>query len=115
MLAFKNDFEALFEQQPALLPDKRQDLLALYQKVQRSKAATEQARSQKNAFYKLSFILELLHYYENQSTEAPDVIFAQRLPVLVEQLVIPGAEDNLDEKLVAQAESLMAKQKKEKP
>jgi hypothetical protein len=81
--------------------------MSLYQRIQRSKANTDQARAQKNAFYKLSFVLELLHYYENQSTEAPDVIFAQRLPVLIEQLVLAGPDDNLDEKLIAQAESLM--------
>jgi hypothetical protein len=108
VLAFKNDFETLFEQQPVVTRDKRPDLVALYQKVHRSKAATEQARAQKEAFYRLSFILELLHYYENQSTEAPDVIFAQRLPVLVEQLVVTGPEENLEERLIAQAESLMA-------
>src|SRR5439155_4310063 len=56
VLAFKNDFEALFQQNPALLPEKRQELLALYQRVQRSKATTEAARAQKNAFQKLSFI-----------------------------------------------------------
>jgi hypothetical protein len=108
VLAFKNDFEALFAANPGFIPEKRQELLSLYQKVQRAKAATDHARQQKEAFYKLSFILELLHYYENQSTEAPDVIFAQRLPVLVEQLVITGPEDDPDEKLIAQAEALMA-------
>jgi hypothetical protein len=108
VLGFKNDFEALFEQNPALIPDKRPELLALYQKIQRSKGATEQARLQKAAFQKMSFILELLHYYHNQSTEAPDVIFAQRLPGLVEQLVLAGPQDNLDEKAITQAESLLA-------
>ncbi|MDB6111107.1 MAG: hypothetical protein JWR69_2857 [Pedosphaera sp.] len=108
VLGFKSDFEALFQQNPALIPDQRQELLALHQKVQRSKAATEQARLQKNAFQKISFILELLHYYENQSTEAPDVVFAQRLPGLVEQLVVTGPQDNLDEKALVQAESLLA-------
>jgi hypothetical protein len=108
VLAFKNDFETLVPQQTAILPETRQQLTALYQKVQRSKAAIDQARAQKNAFFKLSFVLELLHYYENQSTEAPDVIFAQRLPVLVEQLVLSGPDDILDEKLIVQAEGLMA-------
>ena len=107
MLAFKSDFEALLQQNPALLPDKRQDLLALHQKVQRSKAATDQSRAQRNAFNRLSFILELLHYYENQNTETPDVIFAQRLPVLVEQLVLTPGSDTLDEKVVKEAESLL--------
>ncbi|HWI58073.1 MAG TPA: hypothetical protein VNZ22_12665, partial [Bacillota bacterium] len=107
VLGFKEDFEAWFAQNPGLLPDKRQELLTLHQKVQRGKAATEQARSQKNAFYKLSFLLELLHFYEHQNIIAPDVVFAQRLPALVEQLVVAGAQDFLDEKLIAQAENLM--------
>ena len=88
VLAFKNDFDALFQQYPSLIPEKRQELLALHQRVQRSKASTEAARAQKSAFQKLSFLLELLHYYENQNTEAPEVPFAQRLPVLIEQLVV---------------------------
>ncbi|MDB6015774.1 MAG: hypothetical protein JWR19_263 [Pedosphaera sp.] len=108
VLGFKPEFEALFQEHAALLPDKRQELLALHQKVQRSKAHTEQARAQKIAFQKLSFVVELIHYYENQSTEAPDVIFAQRLPALVEQLVLTASGDNLDEKALAQAESLLA-------
>jgi hypothetical protein len=107
-LAFKSDFETLFAQQPALLSEKREDLLKLFHRVQRSKASTEQARCQKNAFTRLSFLVELLRYYENQSTEVPDVLFAQRLPALIEQLVISGPQDNLDEKLIAQAEGLIA-------
>jgi hypothetical protein len=108
VLSFKNDFDALLQQNSALPPEKRAALLALHQKVQRSKAVTDQARAQKNSFYKLSFLLELLHYYENQNTEAPDVIFASRLPVLIEQFVIPGAQDPVEEKLVLQAEGLLA-------
>jgi hypothetical protein len=50
----------------------------------------------------------LLHYYEHQNTEAPDVIFAQRLPAVVEQLVVVGAPDQLEEKLILQAEALLA-------
>jgi hypothetical protein len=107
-LAFRSDFEAVFAQQSALPSGKGDELLALYHRVQKSKAPTDQARAQKNAFLKLSFILELLHFYENQNTEAPDVIFAQRLPALVEQLVIVNPQDNLDEKLIAQAEDLLA-------
>jgi len=107
-LAFKNDFEALFQQNPNLIPDKRQNLLGLHQRVQRSKATTEQARFQRNAFLRMSFILELLHFYNNQTTEAPDAIFAQRLPSLVEQLVLAGPQDKLDEKLLVQAEGLLA-------
>jgi hypothetical protein len=56
----------------------------------------------------LSFVIELLHYYENQSTEAPDVIFAQRLPALIEQLGVAGPHEPLDEKMVAQLEALLA-------
>jgi len=108
VLGFRNDFEALLQANPGILPEKHQDLLALYHKVQRAKAATDHARQQKEAFYKLSFILELLHYYENQSTEAPDVIFAQRLPVLIEQLVITNPDQVPDEKLLADAETLLA-------
>jgi hypothetical protein len=40
VLAFKNDFEALLQQDPALIPDKRKELLALHQKIQRSKASS---------------------------------------------------------------------------
>jgi hypothetical protein len=107
VLAFKPDFEALFQQQPNALPGKREALLALYQRVQCSKAVSEQARSQRNAFARLSFYVELLHFYENQSTEAPDVIFAQRLPALIEQLVVTGPNDKLDEALIKQAETLL--------
>ena len=108
VLAFRNDFESLFQQQAALLPDKRTHLEALYQQTQRSKAPTDQAREQKIAFQRLSFVIELLHYYEHQSTEAPDVIFAQRLPALVEQLGVAGPQAPLDEKLILQVEALLA-------
>lgn len=105
VLNFKPEFEALFQQNPNVIPDKRQELQALYQRVQRSKS--DPNRAQRNAFQRLSFILELLHYYENQNTEAPDVVFAQRLPVLLEQLVVTNQE-SLDDKLIVQAESLLA-------
>ena len=108
VLAFRNDFEALFQQQAALLPNKRPHLEALYQRIQRSKAPTDQARAQKSAFQRLSFVIELLHYYEHQNTEAPDVVFAQRLPALVEQLGVAGPQAPLDEKLILQVEALLA-------
>jgi hypothetical protein len=108
VLAFRSDFEALFQQNPAVIPQKRERLQALYQQVQRSKSAKDPGRSQKSAFQRLSFVIELLHYYENQNTEAPDVIFAQRLPVLVEQLGVTGPHEPLDEKLVVQLEALLA-------
>jgi hypothetical protein len=109
VLNFKNDFEALFQQHSAAgLAEKWKGLPALYQSIQRSKTATETARTLRNTFQKISFIIELLHFYENQNTEPPDVTFAQRLPVLAEQLVVTGPQDPLDEKLIAQAESLLA-------
>lgn len=108
VLSLKDDFDALLQQNSALPAEERTALQTLHQQVQRSKAATDQARAQKNAFYKLSYLIELLHYYENQNTEAPDVIFAGRLPVLIEQLVIPGAQDSVEEKLILQAEALLA-------
>jgi hypothetical protein len=106
-LAFKNDFDALLPQS-SLSPDKQAKLKALYQQVQKSKTQGNDARAQKSLFLKLSFLLEMVHYYENQATEAPDVIFAQRMPALVEQLVVTSPLDNLDEKLIAQAEALLA-------
>jgi hypothetical protein len=107
-LVFKNDFETLFQQQPNLIPEKRAALAGLFQKIQRSKGTSEQTRAQRNAFTRLSFLVELLRYYENQSTEAPDVVFAQRLPALIEQLVLPGPQDGLEEKLLSQAEGLIS-------
>jgi hypothetical protein len=107
VLAFKPDFEAWFEQNPKLLPEKRADLQALYQKIQRLKSSTEESRAQRNAFMELAFILELLHYYDHQDTESPEAIFAQRLPVLIEQIVLAGAANQLEEKLIAQAEALL--------
>lgn len=108
MLAFQNDFEALLQQNPNAVAAKRNELVALFKKVQQSKGNTETARAQKNAFLRLSFAGELLHYYQNQNTESPDVVFAQRMPPLVEQLVITGDSDVLDEKLIKQAEDLLA-------
>ena len=108
MLAFQNDFEKLFEQNPGVIPAKRHELAALHKKVQQSKAATEQARAQRNAFLRFSFAGELLYYYQNQTTESPDVVFAQRLPPLIEQQVITSESDSLDEKHIKQAEELLA-------
>jgi hypothetical protein len=107
VLCFRNDFDAILQQNPALLAEKRGGLQTLHEKIQRSKAPSEQARLQKLAFQKVSFIIELLHFYEHQNTEAPDVIFAQRLPALVEQLVSTGSQDKLDEKLIVLVEGLM--------
>jgi hypothetical protein len=104
MLGFRSDFEELLAQNPNVLSAKRAELVALHKKILQSRAS----RAQKEAFLKLSFVLELLHYYENQSTESPDVIFAQKLPPLVEQLVVTSETDNLDENLIKQAEALLA-------
>lgn len=108
VLAFKPDFEAWFEQNPQVLPDKRADLMALYQRIQRLKASTDEARQQRNTFMELAFVLEMLHYYKHQDTESPEAIFAQRLPVLIEQIVVTGATDALDEKLILKVERLLA-------
>ncbi len=108
MLAFQNDFEKLFEQNPGVIPSKRDELAALHKKVQQSRAATEQARAQRNAFLRFSFAGELLYYYQNQTTESPDVVFAQRLPPLIEQQVITSDSISLDEKHIKQAEELLA-------
>jgi hypothetical protein len=108
VLGFKNDFETLLKQETAIAPDKRKELLALYKKIQRSRASTAEAHAQKNTFLKLSFILELLHYYNHQNTESSEGIFAQRLPAVIEQLVATDNRDNLDEKLINSAESLLA-------
>ena len=107
-LGFRSDFEAILAQNPGLPQDKRDGLVSLFQKIQRTKAATEDARQQRNVFLKLSFILELLHYYQHQNTEAPDAIFAMRLPSLIEQLVLSGPTDSLDENLIKAAEDLLA-------
>ena len=103
MLGFQPEFEELLRQNPGLVAAKRAELAALYRKVRQSR----DSRAQKMAFLKLSFVLELLHYYANQSTESPDVVFAQRLPPLVEQLVVTGENDDLDEKNIQQAEALL--------
>jgi len=108
VLAFKPDFEASYQQNPKLLPDKRAELLALYQRIQRIKSPTDEARAQRNAFMELAFILELLNYYDHQDTELPEPLFAQRLPVLIEQMVLTGTADRLDEKLILKAEHLLA-------
>jgi hypothetical protein len=108
VVGFKSDFETLLQQGSVLSSEKSQELMALYKRVQGSKSTTDQSRAQKQAFQRLSFIAELLHFYDNPTTETPDAIFAQRLPGLVEQLVLSGPQDKLDEKLIVLAESLIA-------
>lgn len=108
MLAFKPDFAELLAQNPGAVGARRAEFEALHQAISQSREPSEKSRAQKSAFLRLSFFLELLHYYENQSTESPDVVFAQRLPPLIEQLVITGDSETLDEKLVESAEKLLA-------
>ena len=108
VLVFKPDFDALLAQNTTLAAGKKQELTALFHRIQKSRATTDAARAQKNAFQRLTFVLELLNYYENQATEAPDVIFASRLPVLIEQLVLVPGQETLDLKWITQAESLLA-------
>ena len=104
MLGFAADFDALLQQNPNVAAAKRNELISLHQRARDSRGN----RAQKIAFLKLSFVIELLHYYENQSTESPDVIFAQRLPPLIEQLVTCGDSELPDENLLKQAETLLA-------
>jgi hypothetical protein len=106
-LGFRSDFDDLITQNFGLSAEKQAALKLLYRQIKQSREGTEQARAQKFAFTKLSFILELLHYYNNQTTETPEVIFAQRLPPLMEQLVLGGSQNVLDEGLVRQAEALL--------
>lgn len=106
-LAFKSDFETLLQQQPAAAGEKRAELIALFQRVQRSKGSTDAARAQRCAFLKLSFALELLHFYDHQETESPEAVFAQRLPGLIEQLVLGGPAEQLDEQGVGLGEKLL--------
>ena len=105
-LGFRQDFEALLAQNPAFAPDKRQALLRFIRKSSAASGPAE-AGPQKNAFQRLSFIIELLHYYEHQNTEAPDAVFAMSLPGLIEQLVLGSSPDSLDEKLITAAEGLL--------
>ncbi len=107
VLGFKNDFEALLQQEAGLSAEKKLELQELFGRVTRSRGSTEDARRQRSVFLRLSFLLELLHFYEQRSADPPDVVFAQRLPNLVEQLVLTGPEDPLEEKLIVPAESLM--------
>lgn len=107
MLCFAANLPELLKQNQNIARDKQKELQALQERVQRSKSASGDARAQRSAFLRLSFILELLHYYENQSTEAPDVVFAQRLPPVIEQLAVPAGKDVPDDKLIGLAETLL--------
>jgi hypothetical protein len=107
-LSFKPDFESLLQQTSNFNPEQRTALMELYKRVNRCKCSTEDVRLAKNAFLRMSFLLELIHFYDYQNTEAPDAIFAQRLPNVIEQIVLPSVQDNLDEKLIVQAENLLS-------
>lgn len=107
MLVFPSDFDARLKQHSNIAPDRQKELLALHERVSRSRNGADSARAQKQAFLKLSFILELLHYYENQNTETPDMVFAQRLPPIIEQVVVPQGQDVPDENLLNEAEKLL--------
>jgi len=104
MLSFLPEFEELLKQHPNAAAGKRDELVSLFHRVRDGR----NSRAQKIAFLKLSFILELLHYYENQSTESPNEVFAQRMPPLIEQLVVTNENDPPDENLIKQAEALLA-------
>lgn len=106
VLGFKDDFESCLASETGIQPEQKEKLLELYRRVQETKTNSDQARAQRAAFQKLSFFIELLYYYEHQSTEPADVVFAQRLPVLVEQLAVTG--ENPDEASVQQAEELLS-------
>jgi hypothetical protein len=108
VLSFKPDFAALLPQLSGLDEAQRQGLKELHQRVQVSRGQSAAARAQRIACQRMTFLLELLHYYENQATEAPDVIFALRLPGLLEQLVAAFGQEKIEASSIAQAESLLA-------
>jgi hypothetical protein len=108
VLGFKDGFETLVSQASGLETAKREAMLALHRRVQRSRSATPEAREQRQVFARLSFLLELLRYYENPATEAPDAVFAQRLPAAVEQLAMANESAELDESTLARIEELLA-------
>lgn len=107
VLAFRKEFAELLPQAQGLAPEKRDALLKLYEQVRASRSGSEAARAQHIAFQSLSFIIDLLHYYDHQNTEAVDVVFAQRLPGAIEQLVLGGGSDKLELKLIERAEKLL--------
>lgn len=107
-LSFKPDFETLLDKQPGLSDDQRRRLLDLYRKVRRSRAATPEARAQRDAFARLSFILDLRHYYDHQNTEPVDIVFAQRLPALIEQVALPADGQPPEEAALQRAEQMLA-------
>ena len=108
VLGFKDDFEALLQRDTLLAADKKEGLIALFHKVQCGRAASAEGREQKQAFARLSFLLELLRYYQNPGVEAPDAVFAQRLPAVVEQLAGADGSEGIDETTLTRIEELLA-------
>jgi hypothetical protein len=106
VLAFKEDAESAIPGETSLSGEQKDKLLQLLRRVQRSKGTQAEARKQRSGFQKLSFFIELLHYYEHQNTEPADVVFAQRLPGLIEQLA--ASQEELEENSIKQAEDLLA-------
>ncbi len=107
VLGFKDDFESLLESDTALKPEVKAALQSLFLKVQRSKSTSAEALAQRQTFAKLSFLMELWRFYDEQNTEAPDAVFAQRLPAAVEQLAVPDPQTPLDETVVERVEDLL--------
>jgi hypothetical protein len=106
VMGFRGDFEVCLSQDTELAPERKEKLLDLFKRVQRSKSNSPEARAERTVFQKLSFFIELLHYYEHQNTEPADVMFAQRLPVLVEQLA--ASHEVLSDGAIRQIEDLLA-------
>lgn len=106
-LAFRPEAEQLLQQDNSLPAEQRSALLDLLRRIRQSRGNSPEARAQKEAFTRLSFILDLLHFYENQSTEPVDVVFAQRLPALIEQLVLTPNETQLTDTAIQKAEELL--------
>jgi hypothetical protein len=108
VLGFKDDFDTQLQNDATLAEKTKAGLAALFKKVQASRAATPEGCEQKQAFARLSFLLELLRYYENPRVEAPDAVFAQRLPATVEQLSGADGGEGIDEATLVRIEELLA-------
>jgi hypothetical protein len=107
VLGFRDDFEPSLESDTGLKPEVKAALRSLYHKVQRTKGASAEALAQRQTFARLSFLMELLRFYDEQNTEPPDAVFAQRLPAAVEQLAVPDSQAPLDEEVVKRVEDLL--------
>jgi len=107
-LAFRPDAEELLSRDETLSAEQKTGLLDLLRRIRQSRGESPDALAQREAFTRLSFILDLLHFYENQSTEPVDVVFAQRLPALLEQVVFARPDTVLSEESIKKAESLLA-------